>query len=211
MKKLVKRLTSADYVYQILKDRIISGYYNEGDRLKEIQISKDLETSSTPVREALHKLSNERFLEINPYKGVVVKTYTLQDRKEAYMVYGKIHLQYLKWARETNKGNQWEELANLLQHLLIDEDDRHIFTKVQPFYMMLRSFVNSKILESCLINIQAVVNLDSAIKYAQDIETKLEDLYKEVLTGLRLNDYKMVEESFNDIMILSIDSLHISN
>lgn len=211
MKRLVKRQTSADYVYQILKDRIISGYYNEGDKLKEIQISKDLETSSTPVREALQKLSNEGFLEINPYKGVVVKTYTLQDRKEAYLVYEKIHLQYLKWARETNEGNQWEELANLLQHLLIDEDDRHIFTKVQPFYMMLRSFVSSKILESCLINLQAVVNLDSAIKYAQDIETQLEDLYKEVLTGLRLNDYKMVEESFNDIMILSIDSLHISN
>jgi len=210
MTPMVKRQTSADYVYQILKDRIVSKYYEKGEQLKEFKISKELETSPTPVREALRKLSNEGFLERNPYKGVMVKSYTLEDQREAYLVYGKIHLLYFKWAIETFDHKQNDELVDLLQQRLLELSNQHLFVKVQPFFLWLREAVNSQVLEACLASIQAVVNLQAAINHTYDIEKTLEGLYNELLSALIQKDFIKIESIFDQIIDLSIATLRNS-
>jgi DNA-binding GntR family transcriptional regulator len=55
-----------------LRNAIISGRYEPGDRLIEATLSRELGTSRGPVREALQQLEHEGLVMSVPYRGAVV-------------------------------------------------------------------------------------------------------------------------------------------
>jgi DNA-binding GntR family transcriptional regulator len=59
-------------VVEILRNAIIVGAYEPGERLIEATLSTELGTSRGPVREALRQLENEGLVMSVPYKGAVV-------------------------------------------------------------------------------------------------------------------------------------------
>ena len=76
--------TSANRVYEMLRDAISSGKYQVGDRLTESNLAKDVDVSRTPVREALQRLAAEGFVDISPHAGAVVKGWTQTDVREVF-------------------------------------------------------------------------------------------------------------------------------
>lgn len=83
---VVTRRTLREQVKQVLIDRILSGYYQPGDRLVEIRIADELGTSQSPVREALRDLELLRFVESEPYRGARVRAVTAHELTEVYPV-----------------------------------------------------------------------------------------------------------------------------
>lgn len=75
-----------DRVKQILINRILDGTYSPGDRLVELQIAHELDTSQGPVREALRDLEAMRLVESATYRGTRVRTITPQEVYESYQV-----------------------------------------------------------------------------------------------------------------------------
>jgi len=59
-------------VVDALRNEIITGKLEPGERLIETSISQELGTSRGPVREALRQLENEGLVLSEPYKGAVV-------------------------------------------------------------------------------------------------------------------------------------------
>jgi DNA-binding GntR family transcriptional regulator len=59
-------------VVEALRNEIIAGHFEPGERLIEATISQELGTSRGPVREALRQLENEGLVMSVPYKGAVV-------------------------------------------------------------------------------------------------------------------------------------------
>lgn len=59
-------------VVDALRNEIITGRYEPGERLIEVTLSQELGTSRGPVREALRQLENEGLVMSEPYKGAVV-------------------------------------------------------------------------------------------------------------------------------------------
>ena len=58
--KLYKKNSAHNYVFEVLKDSIISGVYNAGDRLPtEIELSQALKISRAAIREGLRELEGE--------------------------------------------------------------------------------------------------------------------------------------------------------
>lgn len=55
-----------------LRAAIIGGEYAQGDRLVEEEIAARFDVSRNPIREALHTLSTEGFVELEPRKGARV-------------------------------------------------------------------------------------------------------------------------------------------
>ncbi|MCE5333658.1 MAG: GntR family transcriptional regulator [Desulfobacteraceae bacterium] len=67
-------------IYDILRDRIIKGYYKPGESLSELKLAKEFKVSRTPVREALIGLSaEENFVTIVPNLGARVSDINLRD------------------------------------------------------------------------------------------------------------------------------------
>jgi DNA-binding GntR family transcriptional regulator len=59
-------------VVESLRDAIIAGELEDGQRLIEDKIARELKTSRGPVREALRQLEHEGFVVSYPYRGAFV-------------------------------------------------------------------------------------------------------------------------------------------
>ena len=73
-------------VYIHLKEAINEQIYKPGDILNERKISAELEVSRTPVREAFKALEAEDVVEYIPYRGVMVKSLSVDDLKHIFQI-----------------------------------------------------------------------------------------------------------------------------
>lgn len=71
-------------IADMLRERIIDGYFAPGQQVNEAQVSSQLNLSRGPVREALQRLSQEGLLVSKPNRGVFVVELTADDVDEIY-------------------------------------------------------------------------------------------------------------------------------
>ena len=81
----------ADTVYARLREGILRGDPPPGSVLDQRQLAESLDSSRTPVREALRRLLQEGLVEIGPRRQVTVRDFTPTHRRE---------IQYLRGALE---------------------------------------------------------------------------------------------------------------
>lgn len=72
--------------YDAIKENIITCRYAPGEFLNESQLMEEIGTSRTPIREALSKLEQERFVRIVSKKGIMVSEVTLKEIGDVYQV-----------------------------------------------------------------------------------------------------------------------------
>ena len=72
--------------YGIIKENIVTCRYAPGEFLNESQLMEEIGTSRTPIREALSKLEQEKFVRIVSKKGVMVSELTLKEIGDVYQV-----------------------------------------------------------------------------------------------------------------------------
>ncbi len=76
--------TIKDQVYEVLKENILNGTLQPGERIQEVKIAKNLNVSRSPVRNAINKLVGEGLLESIPNKCVCVRQITDREIIESY-------------------------------------------------------------------------------------------------------------------------------
>ena len=78
----------SDRIREELTSRILDGSLKPGDRLVELELAREFDTSQTPVREALRELETSRLVESIPYRGTRVRAISDREMLEAYSVRG---------------------------------------------------------------------------------------------------------------------------
>ncbi len=68
-----------NYLYSILKEKLITCVYPPGTLLNELQLAQEYNVSRTPVREAISRLENDGYLKILPKKGIYVTDISITD------------------------------------------------------------------------------------------------------------------------------------
>lgn len=71
-----------EYVYQELKNKLISNQFKPGERIWEEHLAEELGVSRTPVREAINQLVAEGFIENKPRKGIFAAEITKDELKK---------------------------------------------------------------------------------------------------------------------------------
>lgn len=74
--------TLKDRAYEIVKEKLLSGEYPPGSRIREDLIAEEISMSRTPVREAINQLSAEGFLNNIPRKGIFFIELTPKEIRE---------------------------------------------------------------------------------------------------------------------------------
>ena len=75
-----EKMTSVrERTYQHIKSEVLSGSFDKGQRLSEVQLAKSIGVSRTPVREALQKLESEGLVQPLETRGFCV---ALDSREE---------------------------------------------------------------------------------------------------------------------------------
>jgi DNA-binding GntR family transcriptional regulator len=101
----VQRRPLKDQVKQQILERILKGRYLPGQRLREVALAEELNTSPIPVREALRELESLRIIESEPYKGVRVRQVTPNELVEAYELRAVLESYAAEKGGHTFKGN----------------------------------------------------------------------------------------------------------
>ena len=74
------------YVRESLRLAILNGQLPGGSRLVQSDLAKQLDVSTTPVREALRDLAAESLIHIDPHRGAVVSELDHGDLVEVYQI-----------------------------------------------------------------------------------------------------------------------------
>jgi DNA-binding GntR family transcriptional regulator len=78
--------STVEIITQKIRDHIISGQLKPGSKLREVNLSKWLQVSRTPIREAFRVLQAEGFLRHNPNYGVEVATLEVGEIENLYKI-----------------------------------------------------------------------------------------------------------------------------
>lgn len=73
-----------DQAVEILREQIISGTYDSGARLNEVEIADNMGISRGPLREALQRLAAEGLVELLPHRGAFVRSFTVAELQTMY-------------------------------------------------------------------------------------------------------------------------------
>lgn len=105
--------TKQDFVAETLRERIISGVYERGAKLKQLDIAHEFGLSSTPVREALRILEAEGYLEARSHQGVVVPEFNIDEAEELLQLRILLELELTECALLKFSSKKLQELKSL--------------------------------------------------------------------------------------------------
>lgn len=116
LKPVAVNFTLKDHIYDVLRDAILEMniYDEDADlRLDERKMAEQLGISRTPVREALARLAQDGFVEIQPRKGVFVRRKTLDEVLDMIVVWAALESMAARLATENATDNEIGSLRKL--------------------------------------------------------------------------------------------------
>ena len=116
-----------ELVCECIRQAIIDGTFNPGERLMEIQMADEMGVSRTPVREAIRKLELEGFVMI-PRRGTYVADISIRDINEIYEIRACLDELAAGLAAERITDDELETLNRLLvefgQHISVGDMEK---------------------------------------------------------------------------------------
>ena len=99
-----------DVVFYTLRQAILKGELEPGERLMEMQLAEQIGVSRTPIREAIRKLELEGLVLMIPRRGAIVAKITEKDLKDVLEVRASLERLSTKLACERMEEETIEEL-----------------------------------------------------------------------------------------------------
>ena len=97
-KEFSNSFSLTDEIADVVRERILKGEYEIGEKIKENQIATELRVSRTPIREAFKILENEGLIDYVPNRGCFAKGFTKQDVEDIYAVREALEALAVNWA-----------------------------------------------------------------------------------------------------------------
>ena len=149
--KLKKHQTLREQIVSSLRESIIKGELNPGQKLTEPELAEKLGISRTPIREAFRQLESEGFLTVMPRRGAVVSRLTRKEIDDFYELKSLLEGYAARIAAERINEKGIEKLRKINEQLvtLAEKGDvEGFFTKNDEFHSTFISYCgNEKLLE----------------------------------------------------------------
>ena len=146
-----------DVVFNTLRQAILRGEMEPGERLMEIQLAQKLGVSRTPIREAIRKLELEGLVIMIPRKGAEVAHITEKDMKDVLEVRSTLEELVVELAIKNVTDEKIEELkcANkVFESAIVSKDAVNIVEADVKFHDILYSMTNNARLIQIINNLR---------------------------------------------------------
>lgn len=145
-----------------LRELILNGELQPGERLREVALVENLGVSRTPIRAALARLAEEGLLEKIPTGGYMVREFTERDIHDAIYLRGELEGMAARLAAERGVDppalNEIKaslvQIDQLLEKTNLDDMDLEQYLELnQSFHAQLVGLAESFVIERTLDNI----------------------------------------------------------
>jgi GntR family transcriptional regulator, rspAB operon transcriptional repressor len=148
-----KPLSIREKVYMAVRNEILDGEILPGERLIETKLAKNIKTSRTPVREALHMLEREGFLESIPRVGYRVRSLKWDEVEEICEIRAVNEILAARWAMKRVTPRETKALEDNLAASEADLKSRNLRSFVEhdgEFHeILVRASGSERLLELC--------------------------------------------------------------
>ncbi|HHW57606.1 MAG TPA: GntR family transcriptional regulator [Clostridia bacterium] len=169
-----------DVVFDYMKNAIITGKLQPGERLMEVQLAEKLGVSRTPVREAIRKLELEGLVVMVPRKGAYVADLDAKDLLNVLEVRSSLEGLAASLAAERITDEEIEKLKKIVEEfrLKMEEGDNEALVKLdKEFHDLIFAASRNDKLMQIMNNLQEHVHR-FRVKYIND-EKKAKKIYQE--------------------------------
>lgn len=196
LKPIDKPTTTKERAYNEIKHVILSGYITSEEIFTEVKLAELLNTSRTPVREALADLIKEGLIVSIPRKGMAVRKVTESEMEQIFLLRTSIETKVIQKLAETITPAQLEELKEICkeqEEAMLSNDDIAFIKLDQTFHMTLTRFVEYELIEQMLLNLHNLSQLIGlrAIRKINRMKEVLEE-HLDIISAIERKD---VEES----------------
>lgn len=136
-------------IAEYLAERIFSGVYSAGERLKEEELAALFHTSRAPVREALYLLQLDGLVERLPRRGTVVRAYSDEDIQDLYEARSTLELSTIERIRTRftpDMPKAFDRILGSMQDAIAKGDSEAYSRCNGEFHETLFQFAGSRIL-----------------------------------------------------------------
>ena len=199
-------------IYEHLREQLLGGKMQPHQHLIEAKIARDIGTSRTPVREALHSLELEGLIESIPRVGYVVKPISEQEVEEICEIRAAIEGLAARWAME--KAHE-KLVIELQKNISIAEDkvskgDVRAFVDMDAkFHEIISKFTGSqRLLELAQTlrrhmlryRVQSIYSIDNVLRAIDGHKGILRAIEKRNLEEINKAIQHHMEQSKKDIL-----------
>ena len=185
-------------VFEYLKKAIIDQTIKPGSRLVESKIADMLGISRTPLREALHKLEREDWIEKIPSGGFKVVTLTNADIEQTFGIRSVLEAYAARLAAENYQDKDLaplEKKMNEFKKCLETKDSDKLQKINTQFHDLLYSLSKSPKLIKMINQLRAQISIFRQIILKQDeYAHKSSDDHFRMLDAIKNRDGKKVEQ-----------------
>jgi len=117
--------TIREEAFKYLRQQIVTGEIGPGTKLIESKLAKEMGTSRTPVREALHNLEMENLIQSIPRVGYVVREISEEEIEEIIEIRVALEILAAKRAASRITSKELSRLQKILQNagMRLDKGD----------------------------------------------------------------------------------------
>lgn len=150
-------MTVAQHIYEVLRDRVLSGQLMPGVRLVEADLTAEFQASRVTVREALRRLVADDLLELLPHRGIRVRLLSPRDVEELYIVRAPIEALAARLAAEASPVGLDELRQCCLEgeRAMVDGDSRRYMLTNTRFHNALVTATGNLTLEKVSTHLHA--------------------------------------------------------
>ncbi|GAX90114.1 GntR family transcriptional regulator [Effusibacillus lacus] len=139
--RLDDRSTLHERVVSRLREAILKGEFEPGERLVQEELAEAMGVSRMPIREALRQLEKEGLVTLEPHKGAIVTPVTSNDIEEIY--YLRAVLEAIAVERSLPNLTQEDkrtlrQLADDMEQAALSEDVEQFVLKNAEFHRIMR-------------------------------------------------------------------------
>lgn len=128
--------TLREVAYERIKDAIQNGGLEPGEPLSELQLSKLLGISRTPVREALQQLAQEGLVQVIPGRAVTVASRSVKDVLDVVHMRSLLEPEMARLVAESVTAGQIAVLQQAIQGMeaALQDDDYGAWSKADGVF-----------------------------------------------------------------------------
>lgn len=147
------RFTARSFVFDKLREEILSGKLRPGTRLRQAELGARLRVSTSPVREAFRQLATIGLVEIQPHRGAVVVEPQAPDLSQMYQVRALLEPMCDAWAAQRISDEDLDVLAETLDDSRNVESIAEITRLNRRFHALIASSSGNKHLAEVVLKL----------------------------------------------------------
>lgn len=191
-KEFSSSFSLTDEIADIVRDRILKGEYEIGEKIKENQIAVELKVSRTPIREAFKQLESEGLIDYIPNRGCFAKGFTQQDVDDIYAVREALERLAVERAVERitpDEIKNLEEQCDLMEFYAHKKDAAKVLELNSTFHDGIYISARSRFMAQVLRSYKGYIDKTrKSAFYNETYLTAILEEHREILNAIKSGD-----------------------